>query len=223
MQILEVIMMSDDLKKTEEFYSGKLGLVSINKKPSAISFLAGRSILTFRHSKDLKPIYHFAFNIPNNKLNEAMTWASIKFNLLNIENNDFVADFKAWNATSFYFFDNNGNILEFIARHDLNNKSDEPFSGSSVICVSEIGIVTDDVTELVNRLITNYEIPIYSKQPLQNNFAALGDDNGLLILSSVNRHWYPTDCPAKIFYTNIKLHLNEKNIEIVVSEKSRVK
>lgn len=216
MQILEVSLLSDDLKRTETFYSGRLGLTAINKKPSSISFLAGRSILTFQQSNNLRPVYHFAFNIPKNKLNEAITWASLKFNLLRIENNDFIADFKAWNAASFYFFDNNGNILEFIARRDLNNKSDEPFSSDSILSISEIGIVTMNVSELAHKLITDFNIPVFSKQPPHENFAAFGNDRGLLILSAPNRHWYPTDCPAKSYNTKIKLLVNEKNVEIVV-------
>jgi catechol 2,3-dioxygenase-like lactoylglutathione lyase family enzyme len=216
MQILEVNLLSNDLQRTETFYSGRLGLITINKKPSSVSFLAGRTILTFKHSNKLRPVYHFDFNIPKNKLNEAITWASLKFNLLRIENNDFIADFKAWNAASFYFFDNNGNILEFIARHDLNNKSDEAFSSDSIICISEIGIVTENVNELAHKLITNFNIPVFSKQPMHENFAALGNDNGLLILSAPNRHWYPTDCPAKNYSAKIKLLVDEKNVEIVV-------
>lgn len=223
MQILELLLLSDNLKRTKRFYAGKLGLTVIEKKAGQLSFSVGRSVLTFEYSSEEQPVYHVAFNIPNNKLSEAMTWASLKFNLIAENDNNFIADFPSWNARSFYFYDNNGNVLELIARLDLNNASDQPFNSSSILAISEIGIVANNVVELAERLITDNKIPLFSKQPLLDNFAALGDDNGLLILSEKNRHWYPTDCIAEQFYTKIKLLNDKKVVEIVVPGKNNAK
>jgi len=49
--------------------------------------------------------------------------------------------------------DSTGNVLEFIARFDLDNKSDKHFDASGILEISEIAFVTDDVKELANRLI----------------------------------------------------------------------
>lgn len=42
--------------------------------------------------------------------------------------------------------------MELIARHTLSNTSDAPFSAASVINVSEIGVVDDDVEAQVAKL-----------------------------------------------------------------------
>jgi catechol 2,3-dioxygenase-like lactoylglutathione lyase family enzyme len=214
MEILEVIIMSDNLKRTEDFYREKLGLIILKKGKNHISFKAGRSVLTFLKSKNLHPIYHFAFNIPCNQIHEAVTWASLKLDLLNTEDNQVIADFTNWNAQSFYFLDNNGNILEFIARRDLNNESHTSFYSSSIISISEFGLVTDNVADTAQKLRNNYGIPLFSKQPVLKNFAAVGDDNGLLILSTPGRKWHPTDIAVQGFYSKIKLHEGEKTLEI---------
>jgi len=214
MEILEVIIMSDNLRKTEEFYREKLGLIVLKNSKNSISFKAGRSVLTFLKSKALDPVYHFAFNIPKNQIHEAVTWASLKLDLLNSEDNHVIADFENWNAKSFYFLDNNGNILEFIARADLDNESHTPFNSTSIISISEFGLVTDNVAETAQKLRSNYGIPLFDKQPVLKNFAAAGDDEGLLILSTTGRNWYPTNIPVQGFYSRIKLHEAEKTLEI---------
>lgn len=78
MNILEIEIQTDDLGETESFYSDILGLKLANKGQNSISFLAGQSTLTFVKSNQLSPKYHFAFNIPKNKLDEAIIWAKPK-------------------------------------------------------------------------------------------------------------------------------------------------
>ena len=72
MNILEIEIQTDNLNKTQKFYSELLGLQTKNKNQNSISFLAGQSTLTFIKSNKLKPKYHFAFNIPRNKLDKAI-------------------------------------------------------------------------------------------------------------------------------------------------------
>jgi hypothetical protein len=55
-----------------------------------------------------------------------------------------IADFVNWRAKSVYFFDPAGNIIELIARFDLNNASSEKFSSEQFLSLSEIGLVFPD-------------------------------------------------------------------------------
>lgn len=143
MNILEVKILTDNLVETERFYAELLGFYTTKKDTNSISFLAGQSMLTFTKSNELNPTYHFAFNIPNNKINEAVNWVSTKCNLIKSSDYGIIANFENWNAKAFYFYDNNKNILEFIARFDLDNYSDNRFEISSIQSISEIGLVTD--------------------------------------------------------------------------------
>ena len=132
MNILEIQLLSTDIIQTKKFYHDILGIKILHTDDSSIKFSAGLSTLVFRKTYKENPFYHFAFNIPANKFEEAHTWASQRVQLLPITPGNTIADFKSWNAKAFYFYDNNQNIVEFIARFDLDNNSDKPFDGSSI-------------------------------------------------------------------------------------------
>lgn len=199
MQLQEIQIYSRDLQGTIRFYHKVLGLKIAEQSPHKISFIAGASILTFYPSATIAPVYHFAFTLPNNKLKAAFTWAKRRLRLLWITPHRQIADFSNWNARSFYFQDNNGNILEFIARYSLDNALTGRFSGSSVFSISEFGIVVPDVSRFCNELMNRYAIPVYSRQPPQDHFTVLGNDEGLLIIVQRERPWYPTAIEAQPF------------------------
>jgi catechol 2,3-dioxygenase-like lactoylglutathione lyase family enzyme len=203
MKILELELLSDDILKTEVFYNEVLGLKTMSKEDSGISFNAGSTKLTFRPSINVKPVYHFAFDVPNNKLLEAFDWIEKKTEIMYVIPPDKIADFYNWNAKSFYFYDNNGNILEFIARNDLDNATQKAFDGSSILSVSEIGLVSKNVVVQCEELFDKYGLTAYSKQPKLNKFIVLGTVTGLFILVEENRDWYPTDKKSKSFWTKI--------------------
>ena len=219
MRIIEIQVFTDNLKQTEKFYTTVLELKILRRKENSISFSAGDSVLTFIKSREEKPVYHFAFNIPNNKLDEAITWLSSKTEIIKTSETEIIADFKAWNAKAVYFFDNNGNILEFIARFDSDTTSEIPFTGSSILSISEIAIATDNIEKLADKLVSEIKIPAFPKQPLLQNFGAFGDDNGLIIISKTGRNWYPTEIPAKSFNSRIKISISGMTKDISVNEK----
>jgi len=218
MDILEIEIQTDDLVETETFYSDILGLQLASKGQNSISFLAGQSTLTFIESVKLNPKYHFAFNIPHNKLDEAIIWTSAKLDLIKNAGNGIVANFESWNAKAIYFFDNNGNILEFIARFDLDNDSDKAFGISSIQSISEIGIVVDAPIKLADKLVEKNNLYFFAKSSKSEKFVTLGNDNGLFIIVETNRKWYPTEQQAEKHYTKIKISLDGLTREITMNE-----
>ena len=82
MKILEIEIQTDNIIETEAFYKETFGLKLFNKSKDSISFIAGNSKLTFIKSENIKPKYHFAFNIPNNKLGDAINWAETRIKLI---------------------------------------------------------------------------------------------------------------------------------------------
>lgn len=217
MDINAIEILTDDLVATEHFYSALMKFEISNKSHHSISFVAGQTILSFIKSNQLKPTYHFAFNIPCNQLSEALNWAASKFGLIRITGDEVVANFDSWNAKAFYFLDNNGNILEFIVRFDLNNQSSQAFSSASIQSISEIGIVTDDPIQLADELVTQHHLPLFKKGSRTAQFVTLGDDNGLLIIVSTNRNWYPTEYPAAKHYTKITMTVSGRQKEITLN------
>lgn len=200
MDIQEIILQTNHLSETKAFYNQVMEMDILNETDQSLSFSAGSSILTFQLSNvSTHPTYHFAFNIPENQIQDAINWANGKVELLAVTANSKIADYQSWNAHAIYFRDNNGNVLELIARHDLKNASAAAFIPAAIECISEIGLVTAEVPAFTDQLMTAYGLTLFSKQPRQENFAALGDDRGLFIIVGSDRHWFPTTIPSEKF------------------------
>lgn len=66
MDILELSLLSANIEATADFYRNVLGLPIISRSAVGISFQAGQTKLTFSYVEKIRPVYHFAFNIPCN-------------------------------------------------------------------------------------------------------------------------------------------------------------
>lgn len=214
MNILEIQLLTTDIDQTKKFYHEILGLAILYADDSAIKLSAGHSILIFKKTTNKNPFYHFAFNIPANKFEEAEAWVSQRVQLLPVTPDGTIADFKSWNAKAFYFYDNNQNIVEFIARFGLDNNSGKPFDGSSIFSISEIGIVTDNAKPDSEKMLKAYNLNFFSRQLPQDDFVAIGDDNGLFIVVNNKRTWYPTNKPSEKHWAAIKFEQAGKVTEI---------
>nr|WP_315417827.1 hypothetical protein [uncultured Pedobacter sp.] len=181
---------------------------------NSVMIRVGDSVLKFVGDSQFNSIYHFAFNIPENQLEEAIKWCKNKVDLIPIEDKNVITHFENWNAHAVYFYDNNGNLLEFIARHDINNEQGGKFTGASILNISEIGIVTENPLELGNKLIAEHQLHFFSKNANSEVFSAIGDNEGLLILVRPNRNWYPTQTPSESNATEITIENNESIIEL---------
>ncbi|UQD56365.1 VOC family protein [Flavobacterium sp. K5-23] len=208
MTILKIELLTNNINATSEFYQEVLGLKMIAINETSVSFQAGSTTLRFVLSKIENPIYHFAFDIPNNQLLEAFGAIEKYTEILEVIPPDKIADFYNWNAKSFYFFDNNGNVLELICRYNLDNKSEEPFSGSSIISISEIGFVSKNVSQLCDELVAKYDVPVFSMQPKLEKFIVLGTEIGLFILAAEGKDWYPTNIKAKSFWSKVTFEID---------------
>jgi hypothetical protein len=169
-----------------------------------ITVTAGRSTLIFEEADiGVNPYYHFAFNIPSNKFEEAFECIEKKVKLLWLDDyNGYIADFVNWNAKSFYFLDPAGNILELISRFGLNDIASEKFSSKLIRNISEIGLVlpADSFQSEVDKLLQTYPLPYFDKQPPLAQFKAVGDDEGLFIIAPENRVWFSTNnTTSKLF------------------------
>jgi len=217
MKITALELHCESIASTLDFYKNIIGLPVLYRNEEKVVFAAGSTKLVFRKSFEDKPVYHFAFNIPGNKFEEAFLWASSKFTLFNITSQTTVANFTSWNARAFYFLDNNQNIVEFIARYDLPAKSGKPFSGSSILSVSEIGLVVENVEAFCEVLIEDFGLDYFAKQTPQQDFAPLGNDEGLLIVVANNRKWYPTNIRSNPCYTKVEFEQNGRFAEFEIN------
>jgi catechol-2,3-dioxygenase len=211
MQIIELELLSDDLAGTERFYKKVLGLDPYMREDrTRIFFNIGFTKLIFRKSEDVKPVYHFAIDVPTNRFFDSHDFIKQHADILPV-NGDDISNFINWDAKSFYFRDNNGNILECITRYPNREYYRDAYSYKCFVGISEIGLVTNNVPELADTFITEYGLPVFHRQPRADKFTVLGDDSGLFIITAREREWYPTTIKAKTYSTRV-LYLDQGNI-----------
>lgn len=208
--ILRLTLQTRDIAALRQFYTETLGLRLLRNDCDTITIAAGNTDLTFVENAVGNPIYHFAFNIPENKLDAARAWLAPRTPLHREPGGDEVYNFASWNAHAVYFFDPAGNILEFIARHNLKNAAPivrtlhasggpqgavdaaAAFTPADILYASEIGIVVDDVAEAVAAARRDWGLHVFNGTQ-SHDFAAVGTDEGLLIFAKRGRPWSGSD------------------------------
>ncbi|KAA2245011.1 hypothetical protein F0L74_03360 [Chitinophaga agrisoli] len=193
MRAKEVHLLCNNAARQKAFYTAQLGLPLINQDETSFSIQAGHTLLSFAQTGEIKDTpYHIAFNIKPAVLPAIVPFLTAQHIPIILKDGLPVVDFPNWNAKSVYFYDAEQNILEFIARYNLDHHTtDGHFNSRHVLSVSEIGIPVDDTTAFIRELQSHSSIPVWKDYGEQ--FKAVGDEEGLLIVVTKGRHWYPTE------------------------------
>jgi len=203
MNIAHVEIVTHNFATQRQFYTQTLGLPVVAVTAHTFTVRLGASALTFAES-DSQHIYHFAFNIPHNQMPPALAWLKAR-TPIRVDEGQEIVHFKSWNAHAVYYIDPGGNIGELIARHNLNNDSTQPFGIDSFLSISEIGLTVDNVPATVARLKTELGLEVYANSGGEE-FAAVGDEQGLFIVVKQDRLWYMADnAQAKILPLTVNL------------------
>ncbi|QWT22212.1 VOC family protein [Bacillus sp. NP157] len=135
---------------------------------------------------------HLAFNVPHDRFDRACEWIASRALVLRdpLGEERFHLD-APWDSQSLYFAGPHGAVLELIARRSLVApvRGWGDFHGSEIACVSEVGLPTDDVPGLVRDLVVRHGIAPFGA--VSDTFAAMGGDEGLLIVVDRERPWFP--------------------------------
>ena len=191
MRIEELQLPADNLPAQTDFYANLFGLPVVSQSDDRVTFQAGDSLLTFEQAPaGWDGFYHFAFNIPENQFPEAQQWLSQRVTLLQDKNGRHTFSFAGWHAEAMYFYDAERNIVELIARHRLANAASRPFDARSLLSISEIGYPTNDVRQTVQMICTRLSAGIYDGAE-SDDFTAIGDEEGLIIVVRQGRIWFP--------------------------------
>jgi catechol 2,3-dioxygenase-like lactoylglutathione lyase family enzyme len=220
MQINELTLTAGNPEELKKFYSEELGFKEIEAATATdgFAFQAGFTRINFvPGDKDSR--YHFAFNIRPDQLQAAIDWLNYhKVQLLdNEKGTSKIVDFPTWKAKSVYFFDPAGNIVEFIARAAISPAGNAPkFSALSVCGISEIGIVCDEVGAMRQWIETTHGIHGFAKQENTDEFSAMGDDEGLLLLVPKGRPWFMGKFDAYHFPLRVMGKNGERIVKLIL-------
>ncbi len=214
MLIKRLELLTDDLIGQKEFYSSVLEL-PVHLEDTSLLVKAGKTDIVFKQAPaQWMGQYHFCFNIPENQFLQAKVWLSKRIPLLKDENGNDEFKSQTWNATSLYFKDTAGNILEFIARHDQKNATEIPFNSEQILQVSEIGLPSKDVISFAKELCGKLGVSVYKQEP-NETFTPIGDEDGLFILPVENRIWIPnTGVPARMLSVKVDVEVNGKEFKL---------
>ena len=221
MLLKEISLQTNHLFELHNFYKEIFELPTVYSNEKSIAVRAGKSQLIFEETNNPRnPFYHFAFNIPSNKFEEAFNWMKKKAALLWLDDyKGYIADFIKWRAKSFYFKDPAGNILELITRFDLNDIAGEQFSSMHIRNISEIGLVlpVKSFDTDINNLLKQYPLSYFDKQPPMPHFRAVGNDEGLFVIVAENRIWFSTkNSISQIFPMEILFIENDALFELKI-------
>jgi catechol 2,3-dioxygenase-like lactoylglutathione lyase family enzyme len=214
MNITKLELLTAGLQVQNDFYANILEL-PVKMTSSNLEVKAGSTDLVFTQAPaDFDGAYHFAFNIPENRFDAAKEWISERIPLLHDENGQTEFELKNWNSHSVYFKDAAGNVLEFIARHNLENAVNRDFNNRQILNISEIGLPSENVVGLANELCTALNLSVFKQEP-NETFTPVGDDNGLFILPIKSRIWIPNSgVPAKLLPVKVTGDANGKEWEV---------
>jgi hypothetical protein len=214
MRITNLKLQSNNIRAQQDFYTQQLRLPS-QIVDDTLKIQIGSSELIFVQNTNFTGRYHFAFDIPNNQFQNATQWLEKRTTLAIDATGNTQFEAGEWNADNVYFYDPQGNILELIARHELENASKNPFGPDSLLCISEIGLASNDVLEMIAWFAKTLDVGTYKS--ISETFAPIGNANGLVIAVPEDRIWFPdTGIPAQILPTELTIH-GEQTITYKIS------
>lgn len=202
MKIISLELETSQLDKIKAFYTQVLGFAMISEDEQQLTLRAGFSSLTFRQVSN-RPAgpYHFAINIPRNKVQEATEWLRERVAFLYEPGAATpVVHHAHWNADALYFYDTDFNILELIA-HRSAPATDAPFGPEQLIGLAEVGMPTVDVQGLARQL--KEQLKLRTWKDAYEQFEAVGDEEGMFIVVREQRPWFPTINPAVVLPTQV--------------------
>ncbi|WP_412871824.1 VOC family protein [Curtobacterium flaccumfaciens] len=198
MDIRQVQLATRSLADTARFYE-RLGC-PVEIVDATVRIVVGSSLLVFRELPEMTGALHLAMTIPTGTFDAAKAWIAGLTTVLGTDDQDEFEGPPNWNSRSVYFEGPDQQLLELIERRDLESGARRAGDGSGtgtgtgtvvpLVSVSEVGVPVPDVLGAVEAL-RRAGLEPYANPPGES-FAAVGDVDGLVILVSPDRRWFPT-------------------------------
>ncbi|PWJ56224.1 Catechol-2,3-dioxygenase [Quadrisphaera granulorum] len=192
MKITSVTVPVDDLAEAERFYGRTLGLPVRRDRGAALVVTVGGTEVRLVEQQSERAVDHLAITVPADAFSAAKSWLRERVELMTLDGQDEFEGSLSWRSRSLYFSGPSGSVLELIARHRLPALAgDVPFGPEHLLCVSEVGVAVPDVPAAIRLLQEATGLKVFG-EGVGETFAAVGDDDGLLIVVAEGRPWFPT-------------------------------
>lgn len=191
MRITGVATTVTDLDEAERFWRHVLRL-PVDRVDGALHVSVGTTSLTLQVAPDGRATDHLALAVPADAFEAARRWLTERTALLDRDGQDEFDGPPGWDSRSVYFAGPSGAVLELIARRRLPDRTGSaPFGPEHLLGISEVGIAVSDVPAAVRTLAATAGLTPFAGTE-GPDFAAVGDDHGLLVLAEEGRPWLPT-------------------------------
>ncbi|MBO9051501.1 VOC family protein [Curtobacterium flaccumfaciens] len=187
MDIRQVQLATRSLADTARFYE-RLGC-PVEAVDATVRVVVGSTLLVFRELPEMTRALHLAITIPTGTFDAAKAWIAGLTTVLGTDDQDEFEGPPNWNSRSVYFEGPDQQLLELIERRDLPVDVGEN-TAVPLVSVSEVGVRVPDVLGAVEAL-RRAGLEPYANPPGES-FSAVGDVDGLVILVSPDRRWFPT-------------------------------
>lgn len=205
MHIRQVQLATRSLDDTARFYE-QLGC-DVLPDDDSVRVSVGASQLVFRALDAMTGAHHLAFTIPTRTFADAKRRVAQVATVLGADGVDEFEGPAGWDSRSVYFEGPDRQLLELIERRGRPAAADArgvapadddvpPTDGGPaplaplLVSVSEVGIAVPDPLGAVE-VLHEHGLDPYANPP-GPDFAPVGDVDGLLILVSPGRRWFPT-------------------------------
>ncbi|HEX4304572.1 MAG TPA: hypothetical protein VHZ54_00910 [Solirubrobacterales bacterium] len=219
MRIRRLTLATGDLEGQAAFYGERLGL-PVREAGGEVEVALRESTLRFRRAQPgLDARYHFAINVPDGSIHQAVEWLHGRVEPLAFEDVPEEPGGSAVVRTDVgsgcvYFLDAARNVVELIASPYLEGGGD--FGAGSLVEVAEIGIAAADTEATCAALRDLFGEGDFWDAP-DSHLTAVGDRHAVVIVAPVGRGWIPVDLEARPLPTEIDAYGTEPR-EVILPE-----
>jgi len=185
------------LDEQRRFYNEVLGLPLKEEAADSFTVVTPGTELTFSRAGagQGRLFYHFAFDIPGDRLEPARRWLNTSAPPVRAGGRD-VLHVPSWDADSIYFHDAEDNLLEFLARRNDAAPAAGSFSPRDILCVSELAIAGKDMEATAADL--EADLGLARRPPGLERGLAVGDAHRTLLLIEEGSVWSPVPAPEAL-------------------------
>jgi catechol 2,3-dioxygenase-like lactoylglutathione lyase family enzyme len=212
--IKELELRVEDLNANRVFWNETMGFPLVDQTSGSFTVQIGESRLKFIPKNTTNPpIYHFSISIPQNQVEKALDWLKndgnkypdgptqpitiIKDELSGAE----IISKPLYNANSVFFADAAGNVIELIARNNIDNAVEGNFSMQQFLKISEVSVVTKQVRQCEEMLDEEFGAKAFPRTT--SGYKPVGGAEGVFLLVIPGRPWIPTESNLATEYETI--------------------